>query len=76
VWLAARLLQLTGHKRKSHTLINGFKAFCVQNDPRWVGGAAQPEDLSVCWCCSQALASVQVFCQISQADQPWYSTDK
>jgi hypothetical protein len=34
VWLAARMLQLTGQRRKAHTLVNGFRAFCVQNDPR------------------------------------------
>lgn len=34
VWLAAKLLQLTGQGRKAHSLACGFKAFCVQNDPR------------------------------------------
>jgi hypothetical protein len=35
VWLAAKLLQLTGQGRKARSLVFGFKAFCVQNDPRW-----------------------------------------
>jgi hypothetical protein len=39
VWLAARLLQLSGNSRKARTLTVGFKAFCVQNDPRWVAVA-------------------------------------
>lgn len=36
VWLAAKLLQLSGNSRKARTLTVGFRAFCVQNDPRWV----------------------------------------
>lgn len=36
VWLAAKLLQVAGQKRKARTLLVGFKAFCVQNDPRYV----------------------------------------
>ena len=35
VWAAARLLQLTGNGRKARTLVQGFKAFCVQNSFRW-----------------------------------------
>lgn len=34
VWAAARLLHLSGHARKARALVQGFKAFCVQNSLR------------------------------------------
>jgi hypothetical protein len=33
VWAAAGMLKWMGQGRKANSLINGFKAFCVQNTP-------------------------------------------
>lgn len=33
VWAAAQLLKWSGKPRQATALVNGFKAFCVQNTP-------------------------------------------
>jgi hypothetical protein len=39
VWAAAALLKWTGKSRQANSLLNGFKAFCVQNNPGYVPNA-------------------------------------
>lgn len=62
VWLAAKLLELTGRSRYATRLMTSFKAFCVQNTP----GYAR----SIISCVDNAIELRESIVQEERADWP------